>query len=160
MDLAVVQILLLSQEDCSLEEHTESFIGLVYLVSSDDDSLCVFFWAGLNVQTKAHLLGDDPQGTFIEYVDWVLRQCGSAILSVSGRKISLLRQFTPSWDHPVLCRVHALHRIRGDTHHSPSARANARNRARACNLIRPRNKACRLVWLGVWAGLYLCQWEY
>lgn len=43
MDLAVVQILLLSQEDCSLEEHTESFIGLVYLVSSDDDSLCVFF---------------------------------------------------------------------------------------------------------------------
>lgn len=44
MDLAAVQILLLSQGDISLEVHRLGFLDLVHLVHYDDDSLCLFFW--------------------------------------------------------------------------------------------------------------------
>lgn len=89
MDLTVVQILLLSQGGRSLEEHTESLLDLVHLVNYDDNSLCVLFRAGLNTQTKACLLRDDPLGTFIQYVDCVLLQNGSSF-NVGKREKDLI----------------------------------------------------------------------
>lgn len=50
MDLAAEQIFLFSQGDRSLEEHTEDFSDLHHHVHYDEDRLCVFFQAGLNVE--------------------------------------------------------------------------------------------------------------
>lgn len=63
--------------DRFLEEHTQRFVDLIHLHHYDDDILCVFFQARLNTQMKARLLGDGPQGTFIEYVDLDLLRNGS-----------------------------------------------------------------------------------
>lgn len=43
----------------------------------DNISLCMFFKAGLNQRTKVHLPGEGPRGMFLEFVEWVLHQCGS-----------------------------------------------------------------------------------
>lgn len=40
--------LLLTQGDHSLEVLRQGFVELVHLIHYDNDSLCIFFWAGLN----------------------------------------------------------------------------------------------------------------
>ncbi|ROL49488.1 hypothetical protein DPX16_15814 [Anabarilius grahami] len=86
MDLAAVQILLLSQGDLSLEAHTQRYLDLVPFVHYDDTSLCVFFRAGLNAETRAHLPRDGPRGTFQEYVKWVLVHSGSPFTIVESEE--------------------------------------------------------------------------
>lgn len=61
-------ILPLSQEYHSLEGKMRDYLELVPLVHYPDSSLCVFCRAGLNAQTKAYLLGDDPHENFCECV--------------------------------------------------------------------------------------------
>lgn len=43
-----------------------------------DFSLCDFYLASLNKCTKVHLPGVGPRGSFAEFVEWVLVNCGSA----------------------------------------------------------------------------------
>lgn len=57
MDSAAVKILL-SQGDLSLKAHSQRYLDLVSFIYYDDDSLCKFFWAGLNTETN--------------FVEWVL----------------------------------------------------------------------------------------
>lgn len=48
------------------------FLDLACLTHFPDRALCLFFQTSLNEQIKACLPGDSPQGTFAEFVEWVL----------------------------------------------------------------------------------------
>lgn len=58
---AAVQLILLTQDECSLEDHISVFISLKNQVHFPDDSLIAFFVAGLNEPLKS-LLFEFPQG--------------------------------------------------------------------------------------------------
>lgn len=55
MDLPKVQILFLMHGDCTLVDHTCEYLDLACMVHYLENSLCAFFLAGLNAQTKASL---------------------------------------------------------------------------------------------------------
>lgn len=54
-----------------------SFSSQCYLTNYPDRLLCVFYNTSLNERSKARLPRDGPRGSFAQYVEWVLLNCGS-----------------------------------------------------------------------------------
>lgn len=74
MDIAAVTLLLSTQDDRFLEDHTLEFLDLAYQIIYPDNCLCTFYYVELNTSTKAKFSSEDPRGNFCEYVEWALVQ--------------------------------------------------------------------------------------
>lgn len=72
MDLPTVQFLCLEQLDSLLEEYTRDVLDMPCLLHYLDNSLCVFYHAGLSEQSKARLPANRPCEDFAVHVQWVL----------------------------------------------------------------------------------------
>lgn len=66
-------LLLLEQEEESLEDHTRQSLLLVNIICYQDDMLCGFYNASLNNACRARLSEDGSQGTYTAYVEWTLQ---------------------------------------------------------------------------------------
>ncbi|ROL48361.1 hypothetical protein DPX16_20714 [Anabarilius grahami] len=97
-----VELLCLEQKDRSLEANLENFLRLVPATTFPDNCLCSFLYAGLNTATKEQLSGEDPRGSFPEYVEWVLVSCGSPLTvdNVYNDDTSPTSYPVPSHQHP------------------------------------------------------------
>ncbi|ROL46905.1 hypothetical protein DPX16_20557 [Anabarilius grahami] len=129
-----VQLLCLEQKDHSLEAHLEDFIRLVPSTTFPDSCLCSFLYAGLNTATKALLSGEGPQGSFMEYVEWVLVSCDSPLT------VDIVDDDTSPTSYPVPSHQHLDYRDRqpepttGNERHSAAMYKPAHTRATELNI--------------------------
>ncbi len=72
-------LLLLEQEDRSLEDHTRLFQFLANTTSYPDDVLCSFYDASLNTACRALSSEDGPREDFAAFVEWTLVRNGSPL---------------------------------------------------------------------------------
>ncbi len=72
-------LLLLEQEDRSLEDHTRLFLCVVNATSYPDDTLCSFYDASLNTASRALSSEDGPREDFTAFVEWTLARNGSPL---------------------------------------------------------------------------------
>ncbi|XP_073687900.1 uncharacterized protein [Garra rufa] len=73
-----VRLILLRQEERSLEDHTREFISLAEHFHFPASSLCIYYHLGLNSTTKALLSGEGPQESLPDFIEWVLASCQSS----------------------------------------------------------------------------------
>ncbi len=72
-------LLLLEQEDRSLEDHTRLFRFLANTTSYPDDALCSLYDASLNTACRALSSKDGPREDFAAFVEWTLARNGSPL---------------------------------------------------------------------------------
>ncbi len=72
-------LLLLEQEDRSLEDHTRLFRFLTNTTSYPDDTLCSLYDASLNTACRALSSEDGPREDFAAFVEWTLARNGSPL---------------------------------------------------------------------------------
>ncbi len=72
-------LLLLEQEDRSLEDHTRLFLCVANATSYPDDTLCSFYDASLNTASRALSSEDGPREDFAAFVEWTLARNGSPL---------------------------------------------------------------------------------
>ncbi len=72
-------LLLLEQEDRSLEDHTRLFLCVANATSYPDDVLCSFYDASLNTASRALSSEDGPREDFAAFVEWTLARNGSPL---------------------------------------------------------------------------------
>ncbi len=72
-------LLLLEQEDRSLEDHTRLFLCVANATSYPDDALCSFYDASLNTASRALSSEDGPREDFAAFVEWTLARNGSPL---------------------------------------------------------------------------------
>ncbi|KAL0185370.1 hypothetical protein M9458_021067, partial [Cirrhinus mrigala] len=65
------------QRGCNIEAYVEEFLLHCHLVSGDDVMLKDCFWSGLDLDISLNLPDEDPGWTLAQYIDFVLRCCGS-----------------------------------------------------------------------------------
>ncbi len=72
-------LLLLEQEDRSLEDHTRLFLCVANATSYPDDAVCSFYDASLNTASRALSSEDGPREDFAAFVEWTLVRNGSPL---------------------------------------------------------------------------------
>ncbi len=72
-------LLLLEQEDRSLEDHTRLFRFLANTTSYPDDALCSLYDVSLNTACRALSSEDGPREDFAAFVEWTLARNGSPL---------------------------------------------------------------------------------